>query len=116
MTDTNFKRIQPIEPQRDACGWWTHPDFPEPADGNEYFVPGELEAWLEYQGVEWSDRLMDTEVEPGSPEALAWENLDCNCAAWSPQPPEGEGWFLVSIHDTEDGPCAVWLRYKDGDA
>ncbi|MGK9522570.1 hypothetical protein O6471_24045, partial [Salmonella enterica subsp. enterica] len=21
-----------------------------------------------------------------------------------------EGWFLVSIHDTEDGPYSVWLR------
>ncbi len=116
MSETNIERIQPVKPQRDACGWWTHPDFPEPADGNEYFAPGEFEAWLEANGVECATRLMDGEVEPDSPAALAWETLDCDCAAWSPQPPEGEGWFLVSIHDTEDGPCAVWLRRKDGDA
>ncbi|MED9131274.1 hypothetical protein RCM40_10780, partial [Escherichia marmotae] len=25
---------------------------------------------------------------------------------------EGEGWFIGSIHDTEDGPVCVWLRNK----
>ncbi|ENW8910851.1 hypothetical protein ACT8N6_005309, partial [Escherichia coli] len=24
----------------------------------------------------------------------------------------GEGWFIGSIHDTEDGPVCVWLRNK----
>ncbi|EPV4612083.1 hypothetical protein ACV4SA_004811, partial [Escherichia coli] len=23
-----------------------------------------------------------------------------------------EGWFIGSIHDTEDGPVCVWLRNK----
>ncbi|MCV5421355.1 hypothetical protein OFN47_32105, partial [Escherichia coli] len=26
--------------------------------------------------------------------------------------PEGEGWFVGSIHDTEDGPVCIWLREK----
>ncbi|HFO4767186.1 TPA: hypothetical protein ACHJ1G_005562, partial [Escherichia coli] len=24
----------------------------------------------------------------------------------------GNGWFIGSIHDTEDGPVCVWLRNK----
>ncbi|HFO4393433.1 TPA: hypothetical protein ACHJWK_005297, partial [Escherichia coli] len=24
----------------------------------------------------------------------------------------GDGWFIGSIHDTEDGPVCVWLRNK----
>lgn len=33
-------------------------------------------------------------------------------AAWEPERPEGEGWFVGSIHDTEDGPVCIWLREK----
>ncbi|MBI0992564.1 hypothetical protein HCI46_10105, partial [Escherichia coli] len=33
-------------------------------------------------------------------------------AAWEPERPEGEGWFIGSIHDTEDGPVCVWMRNK----
>ncbi|ENZ4931634.1 hypothetical protein ACNBFU_005418, partial [Escherichia coli] len=42
-------------------------------------------------------------------------NLDADgpdIAAWEPERPEGEGWFVGSIHDTEDGPVCVWLRNK----
>lgn len=33
-------------------------------------------------------------------------------AAREPEWPEGDGWFIGSIHDTEDGPACVWLRNK----
>ncbi|HFO5431081.1 TPA: hypothetical protein ACHKAL_003391, partial [Escherichia coli] len=42
-------------------------------------------------------------------------NLDADgpdIASWKPERPEGEGWFIGSIHDTEDGPVCVWLRNK----
>lgn len=29
---------------------------------------------------------------------------------WKPTPPSDK-WFLVSIHDTDDGPCAVFVKY-----
>ncbi|EHL4600861.1 hypothetical protein MPC93_005083 [Salmonella enterica] len=29
---------------------------------------------------------------------------------------EGEGWFVGSIHDTEDGAVCIWLRNKGGAA
>ena len=29
---------------------------------------------------------------------------------WEPQSPDGEGWFLVAIYDTEDGPYACFGR------
>lgn len=33
-------------------------------------------------------------------------------SAWEPPRPEGEGWFVLSIHDTEDwGPVCVWVRH-----
>ncbi|HFY0714224.1 TPA: hypothetical protein ACIGWI_005050, partial [Escherichia coli] len=29
-----------------------------------------------------------------------------------PEAPEGEGWFVGSIHDTEDGAVCIWLRQE----
>lgn len=29
---------------------------------------------------------------------------------WDPKTPTGEGWFLVAIYDTEDGPCSCFGR------
>ncbi|QWA09828.1 hypothetical protein GTU79_21345 [Sodalis ligni] len=103
-----IQRIEPIEPQRDENGWWSHPDYIP--DLEEDALRVEFEVWLEVNGVECSARLMEDDVEPDSPVAQAWENGDADCSIWNPKPPEGEGWFLVSVHDTEDGPSAVWLR------
>ncbi|WP_213993815.1 hypothetical protein [Sodalis sp. dw_96] len=108
MSETNIERIQPVKPQRDENGWWSHPDYIP--DLEEDALRVEFDVWLEVNGVECVARLMEDDLEPGSPEAVAWESLDCDCSAWNPKPPEGTGWFLVSVHDTEDGPSAVWLR------
>jgi hypothetical protein len=43
--------ITAMEPQRDYCGFWTHPDFFEPANGMECAAPGEFEAWLDANRV-----------------------------------------------------------------
>ena len=40
----------------------------------------------------------------------AWEKGIQDVSDWHPSAPEGEGWFIGSIHDTEDGPVCVWLR------
>ncbi|WP_447869988.1 hypothetical protein [Serratia fonticola] len=95
------KIITAMEPQRDQCGYWTHPDFFEPADGREYGAPGELEAWL------------DTNRVAGHLEAL--EAADGDISNWILTPPTGEGWFIGSIHDTEDGPVCYWLRPVEGE-
>jgi hypothetical protein len=33
-----------------------------------------------------------------------------SCLAWSPTPPEGDGWVLLEIYPTEDGPYAMFAR------
>lgn len=37
---------------------------------------------------------------------------DADIYAWEPERPEGDAWFIGSIHDTEDGPVCVWMRNK----
>lgn len=40
-------------------------------------------------------------------------NWPCAVNEWQPTPPKGEGWFLLAIYDTEDGPYACFTRPKD---
>ena len=37
-------------------------------------------------------------------------------SAWQPETPAGGGWFVGSIHDTEDGAVCIWLRHAGGAA
>ncbi len=41
-----------------------------------------------------------------------FDACDADISAWEPERPEGDGWFIGSIYDTEDGPVCVWLRNK----
>ncbi len=64
-----------------------------------------LTPWMEKNNLQWAIRSMDEDDF----------NLDADgpdISAWEPERPEGEGWFIGSIHDTEDGPVCVWLRNK----
>ncbi|EHU9778498.1 hypothetical protein KZ562_005197, partial [Escherichia coli] len=53
--------------------------------------------------LQWTIRAMDE--DDFNPDA---DGPDIS--AWEPERPEGDGWFIGSIHDTEDGPVCIWLR------
>lgn len=104
-----IKTITAAPVERDANGFWTHPDFFEPANGNEFGVEGEFDAWKALNRV--TGKLEWMECEENAEELQpAYDAADCNLNMWQPVPPAGEGWFLASIHDTEDGPFCYWLR------
>ncbi|MFV8981137.1 hypothetical protein [Serratia fonticola] len=107
------KLITAMDPQRDDCGYWTHPDYFEPADGREQAAPGEFAAWLDANRVASSVLWMENDVTDEQLEAL--EAGDGDISQWNPTPPDGEGWFIGSIHDTEDGPLCVWLCPVEGE-
>lgn len=104
--------IQPVEVVRDGFGHWCHPGIPEFDEGQE----AEYRAWLDSQGLEIKYKML--EDEPEHPLHDAWfEHGQCDMSGWTPAPPDGPGWFTISIHDTEDGPVWVWGRRKtDGTA
>lgn len=102
------ERIQPVDIYRDEDGFWLHPQFPE-FPGYEEDVPGEVwRAWLSAQGL----RAAKVEFEYDAPDELVNRWADeglANCAEWTPSRPEGDGWFLLGIWDTEDGPICYWV-------
>jgi len=95
--------IQPEEVIRDEDGMWTHSAMPH----SDYeFIPL---AWFTDQGLE----VATVEFENDADEQLTdtwFETGHTDCSGWEPSKPPGEGWFVFSIHDGEDGPVCVWLR------
>jgi hypothetical protein len=67
---------------------------------------------MEFRYVEFYDDapapLLEKYENGGSPwSSDTWEDA---VKAWQPTPPEGEGWFLLTVYDTEDGPYACFAR------
>lgn len=88
---------------RDSEGHWMHPAFPHGAAPEECsLAPVFKGLGLEYHGCV----MQDTDT----PQEIQDECGDGDCSKWVPEPPAGEGWFLVAIHETEDGPAALWAR------
>ncbi len=101
-----MQKIQPMEVQRDSLGYWVHPDLPQ-IETNEQF-----DNWISAQGLQYSIHCLDGDDGIGAEDALArYEAGDLDILAWQPSKPEGEGWFIVSIYDTEDGPVCLWVRH-----
>jgi hypothetical protein len=97
--------IQPVPVRRDETGRWCHPGIPDYDEGQEK----EYRAWLEAQGLEITYKMLES--EPDHPLYDAWfEDGEWDMSSWAPTPPAGDGWFTISIHDSEDGPVWVWGR------
>uniref|UniRef100_UPI00383BF3E9 hypothetical protein n=1 Tax=Salmonella enterica TaxID=28901 RepID=UPI00383BF3E9 len=99
----NTIKEMPVE--RDEYGCWTHPEYEKFCAGREYISTEEFDAWMKENNLQWTIRSMDEDdfdLDAAGPDIAAWE----------PERPEGEGWFVGSIHDTEDGSVCIWLREK----
>jgi hypothetical protein len=98
--------LNAMEPVRDRDGYWRHPDWPaEECDAV-------MRAWLDL--IDYEIKVFWLEGDEDAEDVQArWENGDPDILAWQPKPPaEGTGWFIVSIHDHEDGPVCIWARDK----
>lgn len=95
--------LTPTTIDRDSLGHWYHPHLPDCDEGISY---GDL---LAVFGMEVTSVGMDGDA----PEDVAkryFEQGGPDCSDWTPTPPEGDGWALLAIFDTEDGPHALFAR------
>lgn len=95
--------LAPTPIERDDIGHWYHPHLPDCDEGVSY---GEL---LAVFGLEIASVGMDGDAT----EEVAEQYFDKggpDCSAWQPSTPAGEGWSLLAIFDTEDGPHAMFAR------
>ncbi len=98
--------IDALTVERDQCGYWTHPEYEKFCDGREAISSAEFNAWMEESGLEWRAEYRDEDdIDPSV------DGYDIS--AWQPEPPvKDDGWFVGSIHDTEEGAVCIWLRRK----
>ena len=99
-----IKLIQPAPVVRDENGMFQHPDMPnfDEGDGDK------CKAWVAEQGLTVTQVCLEY-----ADEAVAdryFEAGDPDCSYWEPDRPDGEGWFCLAIHDTDDGPVCWWAR------
>lgn len=97
--------IQPMPVVRDEMGLWTHPQWPST---DEELIPY---AWFTDRGLEVRERNFEGDA-PDELQAAWFASGIADCSAWSPTQPNGDGWFIFSIHDTDDGPICVWVRHQ----
>lgn len=112
MSDTTTKLIQPAPVQRDECGNWWHPDVPE-FEGSDEAGPDapKWKDWMREQGLEYCRFSLEDEDEshPVYQSYFEAEDPSPDFSKWEPKP-DGDGWFMLAICDTEDGPQAWFAR------
>ncbi|WP_318826142.1 hypothetical protein [Burkholderia thailandensis] len=97
------KLLAPREIKRDDQGWLTHPALPLCDEDVR------VDRFFKAFGIESAFVSMESDVDAESYEQYH-ERADADCSAWTPTPPDGEGWALLEIYDTEDGPHALFAR------
>lgn len=113
MTDL----IQPSPIERDDDGHYYHPDLPHWPDGDNDEA---IHQWMKEQGIvgfvmlDMFDGLTDLPDDEIERLSQHWEQTG-DISEFPLLKPEGDDWFLLSIHETEDGPFAWWVtRSTDG--
>ncbi|HHH1368302.1 TPA: hypothetical protein ACPZHQ_002235 [Yersinia enterocolitica] len=107
--------IKPLPVERDPLGYWRHPAFFTPAEGRDFALEDEFDAWLKKHNLSAWYTFMSDEDDSDETMYKAYENSGCSdCSHWTPANLESEHcWFIASIHDSDDGPVCVWLRDND---
>ncbi|NWB47084.1 hypothetical protein [Pseudomonas gingeri] len=96
--------IQPVPVVRDENGMFWHPDLPPFDEGDEE----KSKQWIAAHGLAVTMCHLENADEAISDRYF--ESDEPDCSYWEPERPEGEGWFCLSINDTDDGPVCWWAR------
>lgn len=89
--------------ERDQFGFWTHPNYPDLADNCS---SSEAQETLRRLGLE----LQNVFMESDAPRLYDSARSDQRYSEWIPTRPEGAGWFVLSIHNTDNGPVCQYVR------
>ncbi len=89
--------------ERDQFGFWTHPNYPDLGDNCS---SSEAQETLRRLGLE----LQNVFMESDTPRLYDSARSDQRYSEWIPTRPEGAGWFVLSIHDTDNGPVCQYVR------
>lgn len=86
---------------RDEMGCGEHPALPVLEEGMK------PKQFFDALGIDLAGVMAEDQMDMDAYDAMV-EATDYN--VWTPEAPAGDGWVLVAIFDTEDGPAAWWMR------
>ncbi len=95
-------KIEKLAVERDEMGFWTHPNLP---DFGEVVSKATLEAFEANNDITVKVVAMENDADQLIIDA--WFEDGESCIKWEPTPPSRSS-FILSIHDTEDGPYVWW--------
>ncbi|WP_392889765.1 hypothetical protein ACF6ZU_00345 [Pseudomonas migulae] len=99
-----IKLITPAPVVRDAMGSFQHPDMPDFDEGDG----DKCKAWVAEQGLQMA--MVSLEYADEAVADRYFESGDPDYSYWEPDRPDGDDWFCLAIHDTDDGPVCWWAR------
>lgn len=103
LIDIAFRAVPVI---RDENGFFQHPVTLLLDEGTD------CKAWAGRYGLECKAIWMQDDASAEITDRY-FASDDPDCSYWTPIPPEGNDWMLASIHDTDDGPVALFFRRKE---
>lgn len=103
MPSRNSEDGQAIHPDIFRREWYAE----DPANGDALVISERLRA----AGWETTSTEIPPElIEDGDGVPLQGDDYYRAVVAWQPSQPHGDGWQLVAVYDSEDGPCATFVR------
>jgi hypothetical protein len=109
--------FQPEEVRRDEDGFWLHSAFNDAEEEDITKLP--ISEGMEFRFIGFFDdapKQLQDRHDAASALYGATEEWGDVIREWEPTKPQGEGWFLAGIYDTEDGPYACFTREKQRSA
>lgn len=90
---------------RDSCGWCCS----EELIGIE--TPIDFVRFVKDKNLEFKFVYLSCDVEEDHPAYISYfDNGGCDVSSWNPSKPDGEGWFIGGIYETEEDPVCAWFR------
>lgn len=114
MEKKMVNKLKQIEVVRDKYGFFIHPQYLNALDqllgDREYPTEQEWKDLKKSLGIE----VFITRLDCDAPQEVVDRYFDGNieaCADWNPSYPNVDGdWFIISIHDTEEGVVCLWAK------
>lgn len=109
--------IEPEKVTRGGNGCWTHSGVAAALARHREEDITNLPAaeGMEFKFVEFlfdAPSKLQNLYEAGTSGKGSEKDMNRAVRGWQPTPPKGDGWFLISIHDTDNGPCACFTRER----
>ena len=103
------EKITPVAVELDENGYWEHPAYAACYGDRECIPADEYNQWLHEIGMELDIVCLEYDVDSITRRRY-FDTGSPDVHDWVPTKPDGEGWFIVSICDTDEGPVCTWMR------